>query len=491
MIDIHGMDGVVGDSLSYAGLLLLVREQAGQIDALRRSVAHLERELSECRVELSQCRVELAAARKNSSNSSKPPSGDITRPPRRLKGRGKSKRKIGGQPNHPKHQRPPFPPDQVDQVHDHTLDHCPDCGGALARVKAAPRVIQQAELVEKPIRIDEHRAHAYGCRRCRRVHYAAFPPEVRAGGLMGPRLTALTAYLKSACHASFSTVRRFFQDVLGFTVSRGYLSKVIRKVSRILQAPYDDLLRRLPHQKALNVDETGHQENGRRPWTWCFRARCFTVFRIADSRGAEMLYDTLGHRFRGTLGCDYFSAYRRYLHDVGSPVQFCLAHLIRDVKFLTTLPDRATRRYGARLREALRGLFHIVHRREKMSPHRWVWRLTDQRERILYLARTRVPPAREARNLAARLRRHGDAYFEFILSPQIEPTNNLAEQAIRFVVIDRRITQGTRGDPGRRWCERAWTTLATCAQRGCSAYDFFLQAIQHHFAGQPAPSLVT
>ena len=120
-----------------------------------------------------------------------------------------------------------------------------------------------------------------------------------------------------------------------------------------------------------------------------------------------------------------------------------------------------------------------------------MWRLTDQRERILDLARTRVPPAREARNLATRLRRHGDAYFEFILSPQIEPTNNLAEQAIRFVVIDRRITQGTRGDPGRRWCERAWTTLATCAQRACSAYDFFLQAIQHDFAGQPAPSLVT
>ena len=153
------MDGVVGDDVSYEELLLLVREQAGQIDALRRCVAHLERELSECRAELSQCRVELsqcraelAAARKNSSNSSKPPSGDITRPPRRLKGRGKSKRKIGGQPNHPKHQRPPFPPDQVDQVHDHTLDHCPDCGGALARAKAAPRVIQQAELVEKPSR---------------------------------------------------------------------------------------------------------------------------------------------------------------------------------------------------------------------------------------------------------------------------------------------------------------------------------------------------
>ena len=99
--------------------------------------------------------------------------------------------------------------------------------------------------------------------------------------------------------------------------------------------------------------------------------------------------------------------------------------------------------------------------------------------------------SRLTRNLAARLRRHGDAHFEFILSPQIEPTNNPAEQAVRFVVIDRRITQGARGDGGRRWCERAWTTLATCAQRGRSAYDFILQAIQYHFAGLPAPSLVT
>ncbi len=141
------MDGVVGDDLSDAGLLLLVREPAAQIDTLRRCVTHLERELSQCRAELSQGRAELAAARKNSSNSSKPPSGDITRPPRRSKRRGKSQRKIGGQPNHPRHQRPPFPPDQVDQVHDHTLDRCPDCGGDLAGARAAPRVIQQAELL--------------------------------------------------------------------------------------------------------------------------------------------------------------------------------------------------------------------------------------------------------------------------------------------------------------------------------------------------------
>jgi hypothetical protein len=41
----------------------------------------------------------------------------------------------------------------------------------------------------------------------------------------------------------------------------------------------------------------------------------------------------LGEEFNGVLGCDYFSAYRRYQREFGVPLQFCLAHLIRDVKF--------------------------------------------------------------------------------------------------------------------------------------------------------------
>ena len=48
--------------------------------------------------------------------------------------------------------------------------------------------------------------------------------------------------------------------------------------------------------------------------------------------------------------------------------------------------------------------------------------------------------------------------------PGIEPTNNLAEQAIRFVVIDRKITQGSRSESGQKWLERIWTVTATCSQ---------------------------
>lgn len=49
-------------------------------------------------------------------------------------------------------------------------------------------------------------------------------------------------------------------------------------------------------------------------------------------------------------------------------LQFCLAHLIRDVKFLTTLPDARDRRYGEKLRQAVQELFAIFHQRRELSP---------------------------------------------------------------------------------------------------------------------------
>jgi len=102
----------------------------------------------------------------------------------------------------------------------------------------------------------------------------------------------------------------------------------------------------------------------------------------------------------------------------------------------------------------------------------------------------RAPPRTEARNLADRFRQHGAAYFRFITTPGIEPTNNLAEQAIRFVVQDRHVTQGTRGQRGRRWCERIWTATATCAQQNRSVFEYLHQTLVAHFAGRPTPSLL-
>lgn len=443
-----------------------------QLDALQAAVSRLQEQ--------------LAAALKNSSTSSKPPSSDIVKPPPPP---GQGKRRPGGQPGHPKHERALFPPEMVTPF-EHALGACPCCEGPLRRNAHFAKVVQQVDFGPPPLTVEEHVSPEYWCDGCQRPFNAPMPARVEKGGLVGPRLTALIAYLKGACHASFSTVRKFLRDVVKVTISRGQLAKVISKVGDALGGPYRELLGMLPDEDGLNVDETGHKDNGTLMWTWCFRAELYTLFKIDPRRSADVLMDVLGEEFDGVLGCDCFSAYRRYMRECGVVVQFCLAHLIRDVKFLTTLPGNADVAYGERLREALRALFGVIHRRGQMTEGHFRWRLQAARDEVLKVGASDVPPGRQARAMAKRLARHGASYFTFVTTPGVEPTNNLAEQAIRFVVIDRHITQGTRGEKGRTWCERIWTVMATCARQGRSVWDYLTEAVASYFEGGEAPSLL-
>lgn len=464
---------------------------------LKKEIADLRQENDVLRQEIVRLTGALAALEKkvahlsrDSSTSSKPPSSDIVKPQRSKKGKGrKKKRKRGGQPGHPKHERKPFGPDEVTDFHDHYLEDCPDCGHELKSSEEAPRVIQQIEIIDVPVRIDEHRGYASWCPCCQKLHYAPIPVEIKKAGLAGPRLTALIAHMKGVCHASFSTIRKFLRDVVGVRISRGYLRKLVNKASDSLQEAYREILELLPSESRLNVDETGHKENGNQFWTWCFRAECYTAFKIDKSRGSQVLIETLGEEFEGVIGCDYFSAYRKYMKDCGVLVQFCLAHLIRDVLFLLKSTDKVTRNYGQRLLDGLRRLFRVIHRRDTMTEERFQARLAKVRDEFVAMAK-RAPQRKEAQNMAERFRKHGKAYFQFITTPGIEPTNNLAEQAIRFVVIDRRVTQGTRGVSGRTWCERIWTVIATCAQQGRSVFDFLFESLVAHFAARTGPSLI-
>ncbi|MDI6773751.1 MAG: IS66 family transposase [bacterium] len=468
------MKDVLLQELSRDELVALAKQLLDRVAEQDRRIAALE--------------AELARFRKDSSNSSKPPSSDIVKPPARPRADG-GKRHIGGQPGHPRHEHPLLPADRVDRTVERRPGSCPKGHGRMRRANLPPKVSQQVGLVEQPFVVTEYLRLAYWRPTCKEIHYAPLPPEVERAGFFDSRATALVGWLKSRSHGSCHTVQEFLRDIGRIQVSTGFLAKTVQKISAALEEPYAELEAAVRNELRLNVDETGHPENKRNLWTWAFRAALFTLFKIDPSRGSQALLEVLGADFKGVMGCDYFSACRKYLGDHGVLVQFRLAHLIRDVKFLLSLPDPVTRRYGERLLKALRQMFRVIHRREQMAPERFQRKLERAAELVLCVGR-RAPERVEAQNLADRFRKHGDAYIRFVTTPGIEPTNNLAEQVMRFLVIDRRITQGTRSERGRRWCERIWTTVATCAQQGRSLFDYLCSALNAHFARHPIPSLL-
>jgi len=452
--------------------------------------ATLEQQFEQLQARLAQVEAELAAAKKNSRTSSKPPSSDFIKKPKAPPKDGGT-RKRGGQPDHELHERQPFPDDEVDFVDLHCVE-CPDCHGPVVASKSPPKVLQQVDLISpsEMTSVVGFRSHACWCRKCEQVHYAPIDEATRRAGLVGPRLTCLIAYLKGACHCSYTTIAKFIRDVLNIKLSTGLLAKLICKASDSLDQAYAELAFLLPKEPRLNVDETSHKNNGELMWTWCFRASLYTLFKIDQSRGSDVLIETLGKDFNGILGCDYFSAYRKYMKECNVLVQFCLAHFLRDVRFLVEHPNTRNQAYGRRVLQRLRELFAVIHHRDQYTKKDFAIELQNAGDQLWAEIVWKVPATKEAQNLAERFRQHGESYLRFITTPGLEPTNNLAEQAIRFVVIDRKITQGTRSEKGQRWLERIWTAMATCAKTGRSVFTFLQESLSAYFGDQAGPSLL-
>jgi transposase len=475
---------------TYDDLAALVRrlearivEQDARIVVQDRRIAELEGQ--------------LAAAKKHSRNSSKPPSSDITKPPvdpTRSSSRRK-KRSIGGQEGHPKHESG-LTIDDADRVVDIRDDQIPDAASRdlVAAPDVGSKIIFQHELVEKPIELTAYVAHAYRDRNTGEVCWAPFPREIEAAGILGPRLTALAACLKGSIHASYSGSQRVL-GFLGANVCRATVCNKIKKVAAALGFAYDELLDAIPDQKVLNIDETGHKDNpfGKpvdhaKHWIWVFAATAFTVFKIFASRSTDALREVLGADCEAIIGSDFYSAYKCFMKEAKIKIQFCWAHLIRDIKFLSESSDKVTANYGKRLLGLCKLIFHTHHRRAQLGEERFRRKLTRLKSK--FLATGRRCAASGAQDMVARLRDYGQEYFLFLDNPQVEPTNNLAEREARHCVIDRRITQGTRGSAGQRWCERIWTVLATSARQKRDAFSFVAESIRTYYAGQPQPSLL-
>jgi transposase len=268
------------------------------------------------------------------------------------------------------------------------------------------------------------------------------------------------------------------------------LCKATQKVSQALDTSYQQLVERLPHELHLGIDETGHHNEGKLLWTWCFQTPSYSVFHIDASRGSSVLVDLLGERFEGIIGCDYWGAYRKYARLFDVQMQYCMAHLIREVRFLAEHRTKQLARWAKQLLDWLKKLFETLHRRDEYTLKGFIRKMKHIKRD--FLSRMRRPPDHPlAKKLAKRFKgKAAEQYFRFLSDLEVEPTNNGTEREIRHTVIDRRITQGTRGNAGMRWCERIWTILATCKKQNRNVFNFIHESILAHWTNKYYPQLL-
>jgi transposase len=313
----------------------------------------------------------------------------------------------------------------------------------------------------------------------------------------GPQLTALIAYLTVVCRMPRLVVQRFLAGALQIPISLGSTQKAWEETSAAVVGPYAELAAALRHAPVLNVDETGHRTNGEKRWLWTFVARMFVVYRIATSRGSDVLKAVLGESFAGILGSDRLPTYLTYV--VGQR-QFCWAHITRNV--LSAL-DLATTPAATRFcREALaleRRLFRLWRRfrgdpdarGSPLTRAELIDNVTPIEKRLFALGERHLDADnREVRNLAYAFFVHNQHFFTFVHQEGVAPTNNVSERALRTAVQWRKIMFGTRSDAGERAVERLLTIVQTCHLQHLNALMYLSAAIVAHRRREVVASLL-
>jgi len=478
-----------------------VERQQREIEKLREQVAERDQQIADAEKQIADLERQLALRKRNSTNSSKPPSSDglggVQR--RRCSLRKKSGRKPGGQPGHMGQERPRVEkPDRTEEV---LPLQCKHCGAALPQAPEGRQTegdVFCRQIVDLPEMIlpvvTEYQYPKVVCPCCQKGTRAELRSEHAQE--IGERLTAVASYLMSARKMTRRDVRGTLQDLFGVDISVGSVQKAWEETADAVAAPYAELEEALPTEPVLNSDETGSRTNGDKRWVWVLCSSWFVFYRIAGSRSVEVLIQLLGQAFAGILCSDRCPTYLSYHRGLA---QFCWAHLQRTLKGVAEFASTADAEHFARdMLAAVEHLFALWYQfRGEAGPGERLltrYELLQQsiplQKKICRLAAKFLDSEdREVCNLARAIYQHWDKLFTFLEHEGVEPTNNVSERALRLFVLIRKITYGNRSAKGEIALARLLTVTQTCKLQQRPFLSYLLTAVHCHRRNQAVPSL--
>jgi transposase len=404
-----------------------------------------------------------------------------TRPPppwvkanrkRREPGAGRPRRRRAPEQNRG---RPRGTPTQTVQ---HAYAQCPDCGYGL-RGQAVQRRREVLEIPEVPVTVTEHQILKRYCPVCAayKTPRVSFAGVVLGQGRIGVRLASLIGVLRTSQRLPLAQIQSLLAAVHGVHLSLGGLQDILARLRGQL-APVEAAIRAQTRASpVVHMDETGWRQDGLNGYLWVqategsLATRLYTFNR---SRSGPVARELLGG-FGGVLSTDFYAVYDQY----AGPKQRCWAHLLRDAHALgEAYPDQSDVQAWV---EALKGVFTGARKLDLTGcTQRERARIARHLERrIQALAKCyRHTADHPARVLAQRLHRYESELFEFLRTPGVSPTNNLAERTVRPQVIARKISGGSRSPAGSAIrCDLA-TLFHTWAARGLNPFAACLDALQ-------------
>jgi transposase len=302
-------------------------------------------------------------------------------------------------------------------------------------------------------------------------------------GQIGPRALALIGVLGTHYHLTQFKIRDLLARMMGLDFSVGAISQAHGKVAAALQAPVAEAMRALVQAPVVHVDETRYPREGSANWVWAAIQPKLAVFSILPSRARYVAQDLLGAQPKAVVVSDRYAAYA-YID--ASQRQVCWAHLLRD---FTRIADRQG--LPGRIGRRLLGLGLLIFRwRDQGMTTAAQFEPLQRRLKQALQAGVAQTACKRTANTCANLVKLWPALWGFVTYPGVEPTNNAAEQALRAIVLKRKISGPTRSRRGDQFIARGFSAYETCRRQGRDLLDYLHDAVIAWIDNTAPPSLL-
>ena len=436
------------EQLTHADLIAMVRELLVRVQVLELENQKLREEIER-----------LKGPKANSQNSSQPPSRDQ----KTNIAAGKPKRKHGPPFGHKRFVRKLI--DNPTQVIPIGVNQCESCHHDLSGIepsKVIRRQITELPRIE-PIVLETQQAEKV-CPHCQHLNRPVLPEGLEADRYFGPRLEASIVFLKHQNHFSYERIVHALRELFGLEISEGGIAAIIARAGKLASDCATEIRQAVTSSPIIQSDETSARVKGQNHWHWVFLTQSAVYHQIAPRRNARVILDLMGKETADVWVSDCFSA---QMKAPAKNFQLCIQHQLRDLKRILDRDPELI--WATQVRELFREAIHLNNRMisptSDLTVNGFQRRVAEIGNRLDRLLECQLIDADEMR-LQNRFQIHREKLLTFLDYPDVPPTNNASEQAIRTSVIHRKVTNGFRSDWGAKAYADLLSVISTSKIKG-------------------------
>ena len=425
----------------------MAKKQDPKIVALEKENQALKKQVQLLLEKIAQLEKRLCL---NSHNSSKPPSSDGFKKPKRTQSlRRTTGKKSGGQLGHQGH--------TLNQVSDpdKIIKHlppqfCHQCGCDVQSEKAISVAKRQVfDLPESSMEVTEHQVLVKQCPHCQEKIKGQFPQDVKTPVSYGHRIKAVCIYLSHQHFIPEERLTQLLSDLFACRLTGKTISNINESVAAKMASIVESIKEKIEWESVKHVDETGLRIDGKTQWLHVVSHRMWTWYRCSEKRKDNQPLLKL----KGTVIHDHWKPYYQ-LENLQHGL--CNAHHLRELKAvaeidqeswalsmskLLLLANQFKHRYQElvipkQIRERLMVLYDLIVSRG-LNYHQSLEPLERKNNRGRKKRRV-------GHNLLMRLRDYKDDVLKFLEKPEVPFTNNQAERDLRMIKCKQKISGGFR-----------------------------------------------